>query len=187
MRVDSVLDWFGEVYHEKAVTNPPKRDDYSYGTFVRVEALDVKLVAIINNAHIYNPDYGLPNIKPLLPQQNKVIFPDFFNEIKKLISLYCLGYIDGGRSSHDYPTVVPELHDKIFKMSHNEIREFHTRDGKLSLSYLPRVSNFHDYPYMLDKITTVLRKVCPESLELIDKVQNECQFGTCIQGMGRRR
>jgi len=186
-RVDSILYWWGAVYHERVVELAPGQYDYSYGTFVKVRGPDIDLVGIINDICIYNPEYGIPSVKPNSQEALRDLYTDFADEVRELIRIYCLGSLTEGMFNHAYPKIVPKVHDEIFKMGDDDIKKFHFMGDDIYLGYLPRLSTFNDYVHMLSAISDTLSRISPSSAPLLGKLMRDCQFKTCIRGLGERR
>jgi len=95
IKSNSHTDYICQVYCPGEVETPPAREDYAFGTFVRVElGDDRRLVGIIYDTMLFNPDFG--RLGPRLsPEPELAVFsPDYLNEKATLVGITAVGMMD---------------------------------------------------------------------------------------------
>lgn len=180
VRVDSALDWLVEVFREGDIERPPDREDYSVGTFLKVRAQRSKLVSIVRDVVIYNPEYGTPRVKAEGREEIEKLMPDLGDQVKTLIFVYYLGKLSQKSTDHTFPDLTPRLHDEARVMKDQEIRQFHTKEGSLYLGYLPRFLKVENAPFLFSKMADKVEDVLEVDKNLLRKIRNDVTMETKI-------
>jgi len=88
-------DYIAQIYAPSEVESPPAREDYAFGTFVRVALNDDRwLVGLIYDTMLFNPDFGRPGPR-LSPEPELAVFsPGHLNEKAILVGITAVGMMD---------------------------------------------------------------------------------------------
>ncbi len=120
---------------------PPDAQKERIGRMVKIEKADEIIVGVIKNiTHIIREEL-IPYIEPDKQPKYAPFNEDFR---KSFYVVHGLGRIKNGIVSYDIDSP-PDIRDKIELLSPEELREFHTRNGKPSVAY------FHANKDALDK------------------------------------
>lgn len=119
----------------------PKASDHCFGQFVSVEGDDEKVIGVIYDSRLVNPEYGSfgPRSGPRaeLARHNA----DFVREEGILIGILLLGTIDqSGKTFHGVPGKIVPVGREVSKADGELVSAFHTgSDGRVHLHYYPQV------------------------------------------------
>src|SRR5687768_9432020 len=89
---NSHIQYYARVLDTLEVEQPPRPADYAFSRFIVVESEGRKIVGVISDSQLINPEYG--NFGPRLssPQEaNRLFSPDYLHEQGVLIELLMLG------------------------------------------------------------------------------------------------
>jgi hypothetical protein len=140
IKSNSHVDYIGRVLDRLDAAEPPSPDHYQFGQFVEISAGASKIVGIIYNSQLINPEYD--RLGPRLSSgadMNAVFSPDLVNEQGVLIGLLLIGWVDEtGQVHQGIPRMVLPVNSEVVAMSEDDVRAFH-RDsrGRLCLRYYP--------------------------------------------------
>lgn len=160
------IDYVCQVYHPGEVAQPPSPADYAFGNFVRIP-LDTGgwLVGVIYDTILLNPEFGRLGPRLSSPAELAVFAPDYLNEKAVLVGVLVIGTIDeAGQVDQSLPRLSARTESQVELMPAAQIRDFHLPDGKLALTYLPRLLGYQ--PRLgLDLLRTLLHHL----LQLTDE------------------
>ncbi len=167
VKSNSHVDYVGRVVDRLDASAPPEASDYGFAQFVFMPVDDAKIVGVIYNTQLANPDYG--NLGPRLspPADLSVLSPDYLNEQGVLVGLLLLGWQEGeGRTTHHtVPRRVVPVGTSVYNLSDGEAHEFHkSAEGRLQLHYFSQVVA-HAGPFgapLLEAIIEQLERACDE-------------------------
>lgn len=180
VRVDSTLNWLVEVFRKRDVETPPDRTEYSFGTFVKTPLEDIELISVIRDVVIYNPDYGVPQVKAEEREEIEKLMPDIGDQVRTLVYVYYLGDLRDGNPDHTFPNLNPEIHDNVSLMSDEEVRKFHKKDENLYLGYLDRLMSIENSSYLFLNMAERIGKVIDFDEGLFRKIKNDINTRTKI-------
>jgi len=120
---------------------PPDAQKERIGRMVKIENADEVIVGVIKNITHAIREELIPYIEPDKQPKYAPFNEDFRNSF---YVVHGLGRIKNGIVSYDIDSP-PDIRDKIELLSPEELREFHTRNGKPSVAY------FHANKDALDK------------------------------------
>ncbi len=139
----SHITYVCQVYGEREVPNPPRAEEYGFGTFVGISQRGGGyLVGVISNTTLLNPEFGTLGPR-LSPEADLAVFaPDYLSEKLTLVSITILGAVDdAGRVTQGVPTVAAEIDAPVRRLTQEEIIAFHRAGGSLQIAYLPMLLN----------------------------------------------
>jgi hypothetical protein len=119
----------------------PSPSDYCFGQFVALEGDDEKVIGVIYDSRLVNPEYGsfAPRSGPRaeLARQNA----DHVQEQGILIGILLLGTVNGsGKTFHGVPPRIVPVGRSVTTIDKKQVIEFHTDEGgRLQLHYYPQV------------------------------------------------
>lgn len=138
---NSHIDYVARIIDALDVETPPKPEDHGFGEFVSIDVGSEKIVGIIYDSRLINPEYANfgPRLEPSPPAGN--FTPDFINEQGILIGIILLGSFaaDGGVHCGIPRRIVPPGVD-VEKMDDSDVAKFHTdADGSVRLHYYSQI------------------------------------------------
>ncbi len=140
IKSNSHVDYIGRVLDRLDAAEPPLPDHYQFGQFVEISTGTSKVIGIIYNSILINPEYD--RLGPRLSSgadMNAVFSPDLVNEQGVLIGLMLIGMIDeAGKVFQGIPKMVLPVNSEVVAMSEENVRAFHQDSrGRLSMRYYP--------------------------------------------------
>jgi hypothetical protein len=133
----SHIEYSARVLDTLEVERPPRPSDYAFGNFVVVESEGQKIVGVIANSQLINPEYG--NFGPRLstpPESNRIFSPDYLHDQGVLVGLLMLGSLGDGYGIHGTPDLVLPVHAPVSLLDRTGTGVFHRDEsGKLRLGY----------------------------------------------------
>ncbi len=137
---NSHVDYVGRIIDELDAADPPPPDSYGFAQFVGIDSNAGKLVGIIYDSQLINPEYA--NFGPRLsPKPSLESFsPDFLNEQGILIGILLLGTLDAdGKGVHGIPRGVIPAGTDVSLLEADDISRFHGGDNGIGLRYYSQV------------------------------------------------
>ncbi|MDH3491953.1 MAG: hypothetical protein OEM82_00235 [Acidobacteriota bacterium] len=139
---NSHVEYIARVVDSLDAANPPKADDYGFGTFVSVGSPDGGgIVGVVFNSMLVNPEYSGygPRLSPK-PELGS-FSPDFLNEQGCLLAILLLGRFAGeGEPAQGIPSPVIPAGTDVTSIPERDFLAFHTdTDGSLKLNYYSQV------------------------------------------------
>jgi hypothetical protein len=133
----SHIEYSARVLDTLEVEQPPRPSDYAFGNFVVIENEGRRVVGVISNSQLINPEYS--NFGPRLstpPESNRIFSPDYLHDQGVLIDLLMLGLIENNYGVHNTPDIVLPVHAPVGLLDRAGIDAFHRDEsGKLRLGY----------------------------------------------------
>jgi len=190
---NSHIDYVCQVYGPGEYDPLPGPQDYAFGSFVAIQADDARapagrLIGVIYNTLLVNPDYG--NLGPRLsPRQDLTVFsPDYLSETATLVGVMALGWIDpAGQVSQGAPALAATINAPVRRLSDDEVRKFHRgADGRLRLHYLPLLMAQSD-PLIAPLLLTMvdrLRDLFPDQRQRLAVMRNNLAWKQVVRPAG---
>src|SRR5947209_7984054 len=164
VKSNSHISYLCRVYGRLETGQVPEPHQYAFGTFVTLAPVansPVRLVGVVRDTLLLNPDYG--NFGPRLSGESElsVFSPDYLNEKGVLVDVLILGWTEGGRAHHAVPAVSAQIGTVVELMDEVDAQEFH-RDGnrKFLMGYLPSLISRND-PMVANLLLTILDRLAP--------------------------
>ena len=162
---NSHIDYVARVLDARDEGAPPKAADHSFGQFVSVAGEDERVIGVIYDSRLVNPEYG--SFGPKLAPRAAHVNPDFVREQGVLLGILLLGVIssDGRAVQGVPPRIVPPGQD-VIKIDADIVRKFHNgSDGSVHLHYYAQVvANAGQFAIpLLDSIIKQLSETCSEA------------------------
>lgn len=164
VKSNSHIAYLCRIYGKLEATAIPAADQYAFGTFVTltpVEGGDVRLVGVVRDTLLLNPEYG--NLGPRLSSDIdlSVFSPDYLNERGVLVEILILGWESSGQAHHGVPAVAAQIGNCVSVMPDEEVYSFHQgADGRFLVGYLPALMTHND-PMLAGLLLTVLERLEP--------------------------
>ena len=199
IKSNSHTDYVCQVYGPGEVETPPAREDYAFGTFVRVRLGDGRwLVGIIYDTMLFNPDFG--RLGPRLsPEPELAVFsPDYLSEKATLVGIAAVGMMDpAGNVVQGVPSLAASTDALVERMTEEEIRSFHhvlslpNYQGKSTpqLAYAPLLLA-QGSPLALPLLRAVLARLAtlfPDQVDLLAVLQNDLAWKAQVAPLGGAR
>jgi hypothetical protein len=132
-------DYVCQVYGPGEVEISPAREDYAFGTFVRIALNDDRwLVGLIYDTVLFNPDFG--RLGPRLsPQSELAVFsPDYLNEKATLVGIAVVGMVDSaGTVVQGVPKLAASTDALVERLNDEQVCVFHQGSPAPQLAYAP--------------------------------------------------
>lgn len=178
VKSNSHVSYLCRVFGRLEIETVPQPAQYAFGTFVSmapVESSDLRLVGVIRDTLLLNPDYG--NLGPRLSSDGElaVFSPDYLNEKGVLVEVLVLGWTEGGKAHHTVPALAAQIGTQARAMSEVEVCAFHTdAHGGFLMGYLPQLMGRND-PMVASLLLAVLGRLepsFPEQRRVIGVLKN---------------
>jgi len=177
IKSNSHTDYLCQVYGPGEVETPPAREDYAFGTFVRVKLDgDRWLVGIIYDTQLFNPEFG--RLGPRLsPEPELAVFsPDYLNEKATLVGIAAVGMMDAaGKVDQGVPPLAASTDALVERMSDDQVRAFHQGNPTPQLAYAPLLLA-QGSPLALPLLRTVIARLAalfPDQTALLTVLQDD--------------
>jgi len=188
IKSNSHTDYICQVYSPGEVETPPAREDYAFGTFVRVELGDGRwLVGIIYDTQLFNPDFG--RLGPRLsPEPELAVFsPDYLNEKATLVGIAAVGMMDtAGNVVQGVPPLAASTDAPVERMTDDRIRAFHQGNPTPQLAYVPLLLA-QSSPLVLPLLQAVIARlvaIFPDQANLLAVLQNDLAWKAQVGPLG---
>ena len=164
VKSNSHISYLCRVYGKLETDAVPRPEDHAFGRFVSFAPVEnglVRLVGVVRDTLLINPDYG--NYGPRLSSTEElaVFSPDYLNETGVLVDILVLGWIERGRSHHTVPALAAQVGSRVETMDDAAVHAFH-RDarGRFLVGYLPQLM-VRNEPIIASLLLTVLERLEP--------------------------
>lgn len=133
VKSNSHCDYVVQLDDGMDVIEPPKADDYGFGSFVKLEEPGGRhwAVGIIYNSQLFNPMF-LNNGPRLSSEPDPLFTPDLINETRTLLGTVLIGCLDTSSDRaygcHGIPRVVVPVNTPVSIMTPAEIYRFHLNE-----------------------------------------------------------
>lgn len=113
--------------------------DRWFGQFVGLDVAGEKIVGVIYDSRLVNPEYG--SFGPRLAPKAAHVNSDFVNEPGILIGILLLGAIDrSGKPIHGIPPRIVPPGQEVAKLDPADVTRFHSDgDGRINLHYYSQI------------------------------------------------
>ena len=120
-------------------TSESSEGDRWFGQFVGLDVGSEKIVGVIYDSRLVNPEYG--SFGPRLAPKATHVNPDFVHEPGILIGILLLGAIDrSGKPVHGIPPRIVPPGQEVAKLDAAEVVRFHSDgDGGINLHYYSQI------------------------------------------------
>jgi hypothetical protein len=164
VRSNSHISYLCRIYGKLETEGIPEPDQFAFGTFVTlapVESSPIRLVGVVRDTILLNPDYG--NFGPRLSSDAElaVLSPDYLNEKGVLVEVLILGWTERGCAHHAVPAVAVQIGTRVETIDEEDVYGFH-RDGngRFVMGYLPSLLTRND-PMLAHLLLTILDRLEP--------------------------
>ena len=186
-------DYVCQIYGVGEIDPLPRATDHAYGDFVAVELEstgrpEAKLVGVIYNTMLVNPDYG--NLGPRLSTRDdaEIFTPDYLSETATLVGIALLGWFDDKGLAHQgVPPLAAAVNAPVWRLNDEEIRRFHSeKTGRFSLRYMPFLMQQGNplLPPLMVSIVDRLALLYPEQEPQLAVVRNNLAWQQVVQTTG---
>ncbi len=164
VKSNSHVSYLCRVFGRLETDSVPEPSQFSFGTFVTlapVEGTTVRLVGVVCDTLLVNPEYG--NFGPRLSNDSDlaVFSPDYLNEKGVLVDVLILGWEDG-KAHHTVPAVAAQVGTRVETMRADAVCAFHRDDQhRFLMGYLPQLIMRND-PMIASLLLAVLERLEPE-------------------------
>ncbi len=191
IKSNSHTDYVCQIYGPGELEAPPVRDDYAFGTFVRVElGRDGWLVGIIYDTMLFNPDFG--RLGPRLsPEPELAVFsPDYLNEKATLVGIAAVGTMSSaGDVIQGVPSLAASTDALVEAMTDEQMRAFHQGSPIPQLAYAPLLLA-QGSPLalpLLRAVTTEVMRLFPDQSALLSVLRDDLEWKAQIAPLGGAR
>ena len=190
VKSNSHISYLCRVYGKLETNVLPHPADYAFGTFLSLrpeEESDVRLVGVVRDTLLLNPDYG--NLGPRLSSREDlaVFSPDYLNERGVLVDVLVLGWVELGQAHHAVPALAAQVGATVERMPLEDVHEFHRdRRGRFLVGYLPQLLLRNDpmIPSLLLVILERLEPAFPEQQRVIGVLKNNLAWKSRVVPAG---
>lgn len=191
IKSNSHTDYICQVYGPGEVETPPAREDYAFGTFVRVELDGGRwLVGLIYDTVLFNPDFG--RLGPRLsPEEDLAVFsPDYLAEKATLIGITAVGRMDAdAQAVQGVPSIAASADALVEQMTDEQVRTFHQSSSVPQIAYAPLLLE-QDSPLALPLLRAVITKLItlfPEHADLLSVMEEDLAWKGQVGPLGGTR
>lgn len=138
VKSNSHCDYIVELDDDTSRENPPKPDDFGFGSFVRLEGRIAGrdrhwAVGLIYNSQLFNPMFL--NMGPRLSSEPDPVFtPDLISETRTLLWTILIGTLeqddDISYGQHGIPKAIVPVNTAVYRMTPDEIYRFHLNESQ---------------------------------------------------------
>lgn len=187
------IDYVCQIFGRRETARVPKPEEYALGAFVALaleggEWEGGRLIGIIYNTLLVNPDFG--NLGPRLspPTDLRVVSPDLFDETAVLIGIITVGWqTPQGQWRQGIPEVAAQVNNEVQRLSDAEIRALHTdANGRVSMRYasILMAQNSPLVQPLLVRVADKLLHTFPAEARRIAVLRNNLAWKSIIQPAG---
>ncbi|MCS6873271.1 MAG: hypothetical protein N2Z23_06125 [Pyrinomonadaceae bacterium] len=127
--------YVGKVIEKREVENPPSKEDFAFGNFVKISAEAESFFGIIFDTVLQSPNNSLMSPISFPDQAREIFTPDQINTCATLIRILILGTLEQDKVLQGIAPKSISFGADVFKASEKEIEHFHRSDGKLKIGY----------------------------------------------------
>jgi len=135
---NSHIAYIARILDERDGHGVPSPDSYGFGRFVSIDANDEKVIGVICDSRLVNPEYS--NFSPNVGHTSTLgeLKRDLVNEQKALVAILLLGKIDDGAVRQEIPHRVLPAGQFVETLEPADVARFHLGvDGRIQMHYLP--------------------------------------------------
>jgi hypothetical protein len=190
VKSNSHISYMCRVYGNLETDDVPRPEHYAFGTFVTLtpsEESPVRLVGVVRDTMLLNPDYG--NLGPRLSSTDDlaVFSPDYLNETGVLVDILVLGWLENGLARHTVPPLAAQVGTRVESMEDDPVFDFH-RDarGRFLVGYYPQLMVGND-PMVASLLLAILERLepaFPEGSRVIGVLKNNLAWKSRVVPAG---
>jgi hypothetical protein len=147
VKSNSHCDYVVQLDDAMDFSDPPRPDDYGFGTFVKLETQERHwAVGIVYNSQLLNPLFM--NMGPRLSSEPDPLFtPDLVNETRTLLWTVLIGSLEADNElnygQQGIPRIVVPVNTPVTTMSQTDMHHFHlNRDRRAQFCYYNHLLRF---------------------------------------------
>lgn len=164
VKSNSHISYLCRVYGKLETEHVPTPEEFAFGTFVTLapeEDSSIRLVGVVRDTLLLNPDYGHLGPRLSSTQDLAVFSPDYLNETGVLVDILVLGWMDEGPPHHTVPPLAAQIGTRVESMEEASIHDFH-RDarGHFLMGYYPQLLMRND-PMVASLLLSILDRLEP--------------------------
>lgn len=162
---NSHISYVARVLDERDGGEAPGPDDYSFGRFVSVECNGERVVGVISDSRLVNPEYISPSTR--LGQSSALgeLRRDLVEDKRTLIAILLLGSMRDGIAEHSIPKRVLPSGETVWSIDAARMAEFHRNgNGEFHMAYFPSLMS-HAGPLSITLAKTIIEQLAPHCSE----------------------
>ncbi|MEQ1762523.1 MAG: hypothetical protein ABL984_05175 [Pyrinomonadaceae bacterium] len=139
----------------------PPADEYSFGKFVSIDDGAERIVGVISDSRLVNPEYLSPSTRLGQASALGELRRDLVEDKRTLIAILLLGSVADGLPVHSIPLKVLPSGSDVESMSGEAAAEFHRdTDGGVRMGYFPSLMS-HSGPLSTTLARTIIDGLKP--------------------------
>jgi hypothetical protein len=144
VKSNSHVDYVVQLLAPGEVANPPRPEDYAFGSFVRiaVEGDQDELIGVIYDTLLLNPTYG--TLGPHLSGEpvRSAFSPDYLPETATVVGIAVVGWRHNGAVTYrqGVPPIASRVGAEVVSLEDEQFCAFHGTGQTPKVAYLPRLS-----------------------------------------------
>ncbi|HEX6279606.1 MAG TPA: hypothetical protein VFZ49_06260 [Pyrinomonadaceae bacterium] len=143
----------------------PAADEYSFGRFVSIADGGERIVGVISDSRLVNPEYLSPSTRLGQASALGELRRDLVEDKRTLVAILLLGSMRDGVATHAIPLRVLPSGADVESMSDEDAAEFHRGpDNEVRLGYFPSLMS-HSGPLSTTLAKTIIGKLSPHFSE----------------------
>lgn len=140
-------------------------DEYGFGRFVSIENGGERIVGVISDSRLVNPEYLSPSTRLGQASALGELRRDLVEDKRTLIAILLLGSIKDGVAAHTIPLRVLPSGADVQSLSDEATADFHRGpNGEVTLAYFPSLMS-HSGPLAATLAKTMISKLSPHFSE----------------------
>ncbi len=164
VKSNSHISYLCRVYGKLEKDDLPRPDQYAFGTFVTLrpdEDSPVRLVGVVRDTLLLNPDYGSLGPRLSSTRDLEVLSPDYLNETGVVVDILVLGSVEGGAARHAVPALAAGIGTPVETVDDEGITAFHQdARGRFLIGYYPQLLARPD-PVVASLLLSILERLEP--------------------------
>ncbi len=184
VKSNSHVDYVVQVFAPGEVADPPRPEDYAFGSFVRI-AVDGRgdgLIGVIYDTLLLNPAYGTLGPRLSGEPQSTIFNPDYMPETATVVGIAIVGQGRGEGEEAVYrqgvPAVAARVGSEVRLLTEEEFAAFHRGETGPAVAYLPRLSAMGNpaMPELLNGVLTRLIEAFPDSSSILEVLRTNLDW-----------
>ena len=184
VKSNSHVDYVVQVFAPGEVADPPRPEDYAFGSFVRimVDGRGDGIIGVIYDTLLLNPAYGTLGPRLSGEPQLTAFAPDYMPETATVVGVAIVGQGRGEGMEATYrqgvPAVATRVGSEVRLLTEDEFAAFHRGDGGPVVAYLPRLSAMWNpaMPELLNGVLTRLIAAYPDSSGTLEVLRSNLDW-----------
>lgn len=127
MKIAKVIASRSHIEYEAKVISSRKADanllpsDYGLASFVSMNLANAKVIAVVCNSRVINPDYTISPQQPSQAIQRAVITSEYSNSRLIILNLLVVGYVKDSQNRHQPPSEIIPADTDVYLLSTQEM------------------------------------------------------------------